>query len=78
MLKDLIAQALALEVDLYSQGIEAVCPIGLPADVDRWHSKRQELANARLAAERAIDEGVNYFACCGARDGATVRQEAIQ
>lgn len=37
-----------------------------------------EIARAADEMDRAIDEGVNFFAACGARDAAAVRQEANQ
>lgn len=72
----LISHALELERVMYLQGIDPVCPIGLTGTADRWHGKRQELAQARIAAEQAIDEGVDYFAVCGARDGSNLKAEA--
>ena len=72
----LISHALELEQAMYLQGIDPVCPIGLTGTADRWHSKRQELAQARFAAKQAIDEGVDYFAVCGARDGERLKVEA--
>ena len=65
--------ALALELAMYQRAIEPVCPLGLTGTDDRWHAERKTLADARQAADLAINEGVNYFDAIGALHGAQLK-----